>query len=98
MLDQFGRTITYLRISVIDKCNLRCLYCMPQGLVNRTRLAELLTNEELVELATIFVELGVTKIRLTGGEPLLRPGLVDVVRRLSQIEGLAQVARSTNGV
>ena len=98
MQDQFGRTITYLRISVIDKCNLRCLYCMPRGLVNRTRLAELLTNEELVELATIFVELGVTKIRLTGGEPLLRPGLVDVVRRLAQIEGLAQVAMSTNGV
>ena len=98
MIDQFGRQITYLRISVIDKCNLRCLYCMPQGLVNRTRLAELLTNEELVELATIFVELGVTKIRLTGGEPLLRPGLVDVVRRLAQIEGLAQVAMSTNGV
>jgi len=98
MLDQFGRRITYLRISVIDKCNLRCAYCMPRGVVNTARLAELLTNDELVELAAIFAELGVTKIRLTGGEPLLRPGLAEMVRRLSQLAGITQVAMSTNGV
>ena len=98
MIDQFGRTITYLRISVIDKCNLRCLYCMPQGLVHGLRMSELLTNDELVALATIFAELGVTKIRLTGGEPLLRPGLVDMVARLAQIPGIRQLAMSTNGV
>ena len=98
MIDQFGRRITYLRISVIDKCNLRCVYCMPHGLVNKTQLSELLTNDELVELAGIFVELGITKIRLTGGEPLLRPGLIDVVERLARIPGIGQLAMSTNGV
>jgi cyclic pyranopterin phosphate synthase len=98
MLDQFGRRITYLRISVIDKCNLRCLYCMPKGWVNRNRLDQLLTNDELVTLATIFAELGIRKIRLTGGEPLLRPGFVELVERLSQIPGIEQLALSTNGV
>ncbi len=98
MIDQFGRHITYLRISVIDKCNLRCVYCMPHGLVNRVRFSELLTNDELVELAAIFAELGIRKIRLTGGEPLLRPGMVEVVRRLAAIPGIAQLAMSTNGV
>lgn len=98
MIDRFARKITYLRISVIDKCNLRCLYCMPQGWVNKTRLDESLTNDELVELATIFGELGITKIRLTGGEPLLRPGLVGMVGQLSRIPGITQFAMSTNGV
>ena len=98
MIDQFGRRIAYLRISVIDKCNLRCIYCMPHGVVNTRRLSELLTNDELVELATIFAELGITKIRLTGGEPLLRPGLVEMVARLAQISGISQLAMSTNGV
>ena len=98
MIDQFGRRITYLRISVIDKCNLRCLYCLPHGWVNRIRMSELLTNDELVELAGIFAELGVTKIRLTGGEPLLRPGLVEMVGRLAAIPGITQLAMSTNGV
>ena len=98
MIDQFGRRITYLRISVIDKCNLRCLYCMPNGYVSQNRISELLTNEELVELSTTFAELGITKIRLTGGEPLLRPGLVDLVGRLSRIPGITRLAMSTNGV
>lgn len=98
MQDQFGRHITYLRISVIDKCNLRCLYCMPNGYVSKSRASELLTNDEVVELATIFAELGITKIRLTGGEPLLRPGLVEMVGRLSRIPGITQLAMSTNGV
>ncbi len=98
MIDQFGRNITYLRISVIDKCNLRCLYCMPNGYVSKSRVSELLTNDELVELSTIFAELGITKLRLTGGEPLLRPGLVDMVERLSRIPCITQLAMSTNGV
>ncbi len=98
MIDQFGRSITYLRISVIDKCNLRCLYCMPNGYVSKSRVSEVLTDDELVELAMIFAELGVTKVRLTGGEPLLRPGLVEMVGRLAAIPGLTQLAMSTNGV
>ena len=98
MIDQFGRTITYLRISVIDKCNLRCLYCMPNGWVNQTRVSDLLTNDELMEVATTFAELGVTKVRLTGGEPLLRPGLVEMIGQLASIPGITQLAMSTNGV
>jgi len=98
MYDQFGRRITYLRISVIDKCNLRCLYCIPHGLVNRTRLSEMLSHDEIVDLAGVFAELGITKIRLTGGEPLLRSGLVELVRRLSRIPSITQLAMSTNGV
>ena len=98
MIDQFGRRITYLRISVIDKCNLRCLYCMPSGYVSKSRLSELLTHDEVVELSTVFAELGITKLRLTGGEPLLRPGLVEMVARLATIPGITQLAMSTNGV
>ena len=98
MHDQFGRAITYLRISVIDKCNLRCVYCMPNALLSRSRFADLLTNDELVTLAEIFADLGIRKIRLTGGEPLLRPGFVDLVSRLAQIPGIDQLALSTNGV
>ena len=98
MIDQFGRAITYLRISVIDRCNLRCLYCMPRGLVNPVRLSAMLSNDEIVELAAIFAELGVTKIRLTGGEPLLRPSLVEMVGRLSRLPGIREIAMSTNGV
>lgn len=97
MIDQFGRNITYLRISVIDRCNLRCLYCMP-GLPNVGPREDLLSNDELLELAGIFAELGVTKIRLTGGEPLLRPGLVELVAGLARIPGVRQLAISTNGV
>ena len=98
MRDQFGRRITYLRISVIDKCNLRCLYCVPRGWTNVNRLADLLTNDELLTLAEIFAELGIRKIRLTGGEPLLRPGVVELVARLAELPGIEQVAMSTNGV
>ena len=98
MIDQFGRRITYLRISVIDKCNLRCAYCMPKGFVSSKRMSELLTNDELVTLAGIFVKLGISKIRLTGGEPLLRPGIIDVVKNLAALEGVSQLAMSTNGV
>ena len=98
MIDQFGRRITYLRISVIDKCNLRCMYCMPKGYAGTRRAAELLTNDEIVELAGVFAELGITKIRLSGGEPLLRPGLTEIVQRLWQIPGISRLALSTNGV
>lgn len=90
--------MTYLRISVIDRCNLRCLYCMPNGWVHPSRLNDLLSNDEFLKLAAIFAELGVTKIRLTGGEPLLRPGLVELVAGLARIPGVETVAMSTNGV
>jgi GTP 3',8-cyclase len=91
--------IDYLRISLIDKCNFRCQYCMPEStkldyLLNQ----ELLTNQEIVDLVRdVFMPLGFTKFRLTGGEPLLRPGVVDLVRDLAQLPATADLAMTTNG-
>jgi cyclic pyranopterin phosphate synthase len=97
MFDRFDRAITYLRISVTDKCNLRCRYCMPEHGVPPRRHEDLLTLEQLTEAARAAVGLGVTKIRLTGGEPLVRRGIVDLVRMISPIPGLEQLALTTNG-
>jgi GTP 3',8-cyclase len=97
MFDRFDRPITYLRISVTDKCNLRCLYCMPEQGVPVRRHEDLLTLEQLAAAAKAAVELGVTKIRLTGGEPLVRRGIVELVHMISVIPGLEQLALTTNG-
>ena len=97
MFDRFERPITYLRISVTDKCNLRCRYCMPPEGVPLRRHDELLTLEALAEAARAAVGLGVTKIRLTGGEPLVRRGIVELVRMIAAIEGLEHLGMTTNG-
>lgn len=97
MFDRFERPITYLRISVTDKCNLRCLYCMPVEGVPARRHEEFLTLEQMTEAARAAVRLGVTKIRLTGGEPLVKRGIVDLVRMLAGIQGLEHLAMTTNG-
>lgn len=98
MRDRFGRQINYLRISVTDKCNLRCIYCMPvEGLPWIPR-EELLTDDEIVAIAGAFARLGVERLRITGGEPTVRPGLVDLVRRLRALSGIRDIALSTNGV
>ena len=98
--DKFGRPIRDLRISVIDKCNFRCPHCMPAEIfgVDYDFLpkAKLLSNDEIVRLATLFAQLGVTKFRLTGGEPLLRPNLPQLVSRLAEIEGIEDLALTTN--
>jgi GTP 3',8-cyclase len=98
--DKFDRPIRDLRISVIDKCNFRCPYCMPAEIFGADYAflskAELLTDDEIVHLASLFARLGVTKFRLTGGEPLLRPNLPALVSRLSQIEGIEDLALTTN--
>ncbi len=98
--DKFGRPIRDLRISVIDKCNFRCPYCMPAEIFGADYAflskAELLTDDEIVRLASLFAKLGVTKFRLTGGEPLLRPNLPALVSRLAQIEGIEDLALTTN--
>ena len=97
LTDTFGRTIINLRISVTDRCNFRCAYCMPEeGMIWLDR-RELLTFEEIARLAAIFARLGVTKIRLTGGEPLMRKELPKLVRLISQIPGLGDIALTTNG-
>lgn len=98
--DKFGRPIRDLRISVIDKCNFRCPYCMPAEIFGADYAflskAELLTDDEIVRLASLFARLGVTKFRLTGGEPLLRPNLPELVARLAKIEGIEDLALTTN--
>ena len=98
MRDPFGRSIDYLRISVTDRCNLRCHYCMPDGYVHRLGREDLLTFEEIVVVAQAAVDLGMHKIRLTGGEPLLRSHVVDLVRMLAAIGGLNDLSMTTNGV
>ncbi|OPJ72412.1 hypothetical protein AV530_018840 [Patagioenas fasciata monilis] len=79
LTDSFGRQHNYLRISLTEKCNLRCQYCMPEEGVQLTPKSELLTAQEIITLAKLFVKEGVEKIRLTGGEPLIRPDVVDIV-------------------
>lgn len=98
LIDHFGRVATDLRISVTDRCNLRCTYCMPAEGLPWLPTEQLLSDDELVRLADIFVGLGVRTIRLTGGEPLLRRGLVGLVERLAGLEPRPSIALTTNGV
>ena len=100
LFDRFGRSHTYLRISVIEKCNLRCRYCMPAEGVPLLPKDELLTFEEIERLAALFVRLGVTKIRVTGGEPLVRRGIDDLVARLGRLKrlGLQRLAMTSNAL
>ncbi|MCL5425315.1 MAG: GTP 3',8-cyclase MoaA [Gammaproteobacteria bacterium] len=96
LVDGFGRTIRYLRLSVTDRCDFRCVYCMAEEMTFLPR-AKLLTLEELAILSQAFVELGVEKIRLTGGEPLVRQGVQTLVKKLGELEGLRELAMTTNG-
>lgn len=90
--------IDYLRISVTDRCNLRCLYCMPPEGIETLPQEDILTFEEIERLVKIFVDLGIKRVRLTGGEPLVRKGIVDLVRSLSRIKGIEEVSMTTNGI
>lgn len=96
-LDSYNRDIDYLRISLTDACNLRCVYCMPEDMTFRPR-HELLSDDELRRLITLFGKLGFRKIRFTGGEPTLRPGLVELVRHAVSTPGITKVGLTTNGV
>jgi cyclic pyranopterin phosphate synthase len=89
-IDRFGRRINYLRISLTDRCNLRCVYCMPEDIVFRPS-AETLQNDEILTLFRLFVDLGFSKFRLTGGEPTIRAGLVDLVREMCALPGVSEV-------
>ncbi len=100
LVDGFARRIRYLRVSVTDRCNYRCSYCMPEDLGDRLGFAArtaVLTFEEIERLVTVFAQLGVRKIRLTGGEPTVRKGIVDLVRRIAAVPGIEQVVMTTNG-
>src|SRR6266702_7942395 len=97
LIDTFGRVHNNLRISVTDRCNLRCTYCMPEEVVFMDR-AELLTFEEMTHFVRVAAPLGIDKIRLTGGEPLMRRELPRLVRMLSEIEGIRDLGMTTNGI
>ncbi len=96
LIDNFGRTINYVRLSVTDRCDLRCVYCMAEDMTFLPR-AEVLSIEELATLGETFVGLGVTKLRITGGEPLIRGGIIDLLERLGQLPDLKELCLTTNG-
>lgn len=98
MEDCFGRKITYLRISVTDRCNLRCRYCMPEEGVHLLDRSMILSYKDIEDFTQIAVEMGVDKVRITGGEPLVRKGIVSLIERLSSIEGIKDLSMTTNGV
>lgn len=98
MYDSFHREINYLRISVTDRCNLRCVYCMPADGVERISHFEVLSFEEIVDFTKEAVKNGVTKVRLTGGEPLVRKGIVDLVKQIAAIPGISDFGMTTNGI
>src|SRR5512139_3049287 len=96
--DAYERTIDYLRISITDRCNLRCIYCMPSEGVRLIEHKSILTYEEIMRVAEIAARLGVRKIRITGGEPLSRKNLPYLVQSISTIEGIEDISITTNGL
>ena len=98
MLDKLNRKIDYLRISVIDRCNLRCVYCMPEEGVESIPHEEILTYDEILRICEIVSELGIRKIKITGGEPLVRKDIVNLIRDIKNIDKIEQVTLTTNGI
>ena len=98
MLDRYGRNIDYLRISLTDRCNLRCIYCMPEEGIRQIPRTELLDTDEIVRICKVASELGISRIKLTGGEPLVRRICTPLVKELKAIPGICQVTLTTNGI
>ena len=98
LVDSFGRTIDYLRLSITDRCNLRCLYCMPPEGVDWMPHDDVLRYEEIFRICRILAALGIGSIRITGGEPLIRKGTADLVRELKAVKGVSRIAMTSNGV
>lgn len=98
LIDNFGRKHDYLRISLTERCNLRCKYCMPEEGIKLTANSNLLTTEELLILINLFSKLGINKIRFTGGEPLIRKDIIEIIDKTSKIENIKQIAITTNGL
>lgn len=98
LLDSYGRTINYLRLSVTDRCNLRCTYCMPAEGIHSMRHVDILSYEDLLRVAEAAVAIGVEKIRVTGGEPLVRAGIIPFLEQLALIPGLKRLVLTTNGI
>jgi len=98
LVDTYRRHLNYLRVSVTDRCNLRCIYCIPQGKIKNLPHAEVLRYEEILRIVRIGVHLGISKVRITGGEPLVRKGIYNFLNKLNSIKGLKDVSLTTNGV
>ncbi|KAA8674722.1 GTP 3',8-cyclase MoaA [Clostridium sp. HV4-5-A1G] len=98
MIDSYERNINYLRISVTDLCNLRCRYCMPEKGITKIQHDQILRLEEIYELAKIFVSLGIKKIRITGGEPLIRKGIINLIENIGKLNKIKDFAMTTNGI
>jgi len=98
LIDPFHRRINYLRISITDRCNLRCLYCMPKEGISRAGHSDILKYEEIIRIAEVAAKKGISKIRITGGEPLVRKGLPFLVESLVRIPGIKDLAMTTNGL
>ena len=97
MIDRCGRTIDYLRISVTDRCNLRCIYCMPENGVKLVERSQILQEEEIIRISRVMAKLGITRIKLTGGEPLVHARMPELVCKIREIPGIKKVTLTTNG-
>ncbi|WP_343680600.1 GTP 3',8-cyclase MoaA [Chryseobacterium arthrosphaerae] len=98
LTDKFGRHINYLRLAVVDRCNLRCTYCMPENGLSWIKQNELMTDEEMLRICSVFTELGVDKIRITGGEPFVRKNCIRLIEKISHLKGLSDLSITTNGL
>ena len=98
LIDAYNRRLNYLRISITDRCNLKCIYCVPKNIIPRLPHDEILRYEEILRIVKVGVDLGITKVRVTGGEPLVRKGVYDFLDQLTRIEGITDVALTTNGI
>ena len=98
MIDQFGRNVTYLRVSVTELCNLRCRYCMPAEGVCKKNHADMLTEDEMITVIEAAASLGITKLRITGGEPLVKKNILSICRRAAAVSGIQEVCLTTNGI
>ena len=98
MKDIFNRNIDYIRISITDRCNLRCVYCMPEEGITLTEHEKILTYEEIIRLCREFAKLGISKVKITGGEPLVRRNLKNLIKSIKDIEGIDNVTLTTNGI
>ncbi len=97
MKDRFGRNITYLRLSVTELCNLRCRYCMPETGICKRSHEDMLTEDEMIAAVEVAASLGISKLRVTGGEPLVKPNILSICRRCAQVDGIREVCLTTNG-
>ena len=98
MFDQYNRRINYLRISVTDRCNLRCTYCMPEEGIEQMAHSDILSFEEIITFVNVAVKQGFEKVRITGGEPLVRKGIISLIASLAQIPEIKDLSMTTNGV